>query len=49
MKRTRRILSFVLALVMILPMLAVMTVAEETNVVWAGDNFDSESWDNLYS
>ena len=48
MKRTRRILSFLLALVMILPMLSVMTMAEEApKLLWAGENFDAGSMSSL--
>ena len=46
MKKATRILSLALALVMVLPLLAVFTVVAsaeekaETNVIWAGENFD---------
>ncbi|MBQ8309854.1 MAG: SGNH/GDSL hydrolase family protein [Clostridia bacterium] len=49
MKPSRRILSMVLALVMLLPLISIPAFAEESNVIWAGENFDAGTWDNVQS
>lgn len=47
MKASKRILSMILALMMILPLISIPVFAEESNVIWAGENFDAGTWSNM--
>ena len=49
MKASKRILSMILALMMILPLISIPVFADESNVIWAGENFDAGTWNNLNS
>ncbi|MBE6588883.1 MAG: SGNH/GDSL hydrolase family protein [Ruminococcaceae bacterium] len=49
MKKTRRIVSFILSLVMLLPLIAIAVTAEETDILWEGENFDAGTWSNMNS